>query len=84
MTMSKRTASQWAQNASFWIGVCAGGTFLIEDVRGDVETHVGPPNDPREWGVATKLAEREGTIRKVGYAKTRSSNGSPKVLWSAA
>ncbi len=58
--------------------------FLIEDVR--VFAHsAGVPDAPdsRAWGFVVQAAKRDGTICPVGYAKARSSNGSPKVLWKS-
>lgn len=76
----------WVQTAAEEIGLYAifnPGPFLIEDARVRI-AHVGEPSDPRDWGHAARAAERQKRIRRIGYAATRSSRGSPKVLWAAA
>lgn len=61
------------------------GGFLIEDARNYAETHgLASPPDERAWGSVVRLASKAGSIKSVGYARARSSNNSPKTLWSAA
>ena len=76
----------WVQIAAEEIGLYAvfnPGPFLIEDARERL-AHLDAPHDPRDWGHAARAAERQKLIRRVGFAATRSSRGSPKVLWAAA
>jgi hypothetical protein len=59
-----------------------GESFVGEDIRAFAEANGVPiASDGRYWGHLLKEAERKGAIEKVGFAPTRSSNGSPKVLW---
>ncbi len=80
-------SNDWSQKAADAIGLYAlfnPGPFLIEDARESLSTSVDQPVDPRDWGHAARLAERQKQIRRIGFAATRSSRGSPKVLWAAA
>ena len=56
--------------------------FLTEDVR-KWASKVGfpPAPDGRAWGYIARKASRAGAVRSMGYAKAKSSNNSPKVLW---
>lgn len=57
--------------------------FLTEDVRTWAEKMgFPPPPDERAWGHIAKKAAKAGVVVPIGYAKARSSNNSPKVLWS--
>jgi len=61
--------------------------FLAEDVRAWCETEmaiVGAPESGKAWGAVFKRAARLGIIHHVGYAPSKSSNLSPKTLWTAA
>lgn len=58
--------------------------FLAEDAIEAIGHAVPEPPDGRAWGGVFQRAARAGVIRKVGYAPARSSNLSPKVLWSRA
>lgn len=59
--------------------------FLAEDVREWCEINgLSAPTDGRAWGSVMRRAAKAGLIRPVGYAPSRSSNLSPKVLWRAA
>jgi hypothetical protein len=55
--------------------------FRIEEVA---LSFPDKPPDGRAWGHAARAAQRNGWIRRVGYAPAASSNGSPKCLWEAA
>ena len=57
--------------------------FTIEDARVGC-CDVPPPPDGRARGHIATRARRAGVIVACGYAPTRSSNGSPKVLWRKA
>jgi hypothetical protein len=58
------------------------GQFLAEDfVASGLCT---PPAEPRAWGAVFQCAARRGILRRAGYARARSSNLSPKVLWERA
>lgn len=60
-----------------------GDTFLAEDVRYWARINGLPePPEPRAWGAVIRAASKAGYIRRAGYGKARSSNLSPKVLWS--
>ena len=61
------------------------GGFLIEDARSYAEMNglTAPPDD-RAWGAVARVAKASGVIAPAGYAKAKSSNNSPKVLWVAA
>lgn len=62
-----------------------GRAFVIEEAREWAAKHGLPaPPDARAYGSVVRLARSRGRIRKVGYAPTASSNGSPKCLWQAA
>lgn len=56
--------------------------FLAEDVVYYAEA-VGfrKPHDARAWGAVMQSAARRGLIVRIGYAKAKTSNLSPKVLW---
>lgn len=59
--------------------------FLTEDVRewGEVLGMVDAPLNAKAWGGVMRRCAANGIIRKVGYAPSKSSNMSPKVLWRA-
>lgn len=58
--------------------------FLCEDVREWSEQNGLPAAaQPKAWGRIMRLGARHGIIAKRGYAPAKSSNLSPKVLWSA-
>lgn len=76
---------RWVQTAAAAIVAYAaecGGSFLIEDVR-EARRDITDPPDGRAWGAAARRAAATGLVKRVGYAPSRSSNLSPKVLWSA-
>jgi hypothetical protein len=58
--------------------------FLAEDVVAyAIETcGVDVPPDNRAWGGIFNAASRRNLIIGVGYAKAKTSNNSPKTLWS--
>lgn len=79
-----RVDEGWTDRAAAEIAAFArlkGEPFVIEEVRPEAEARIGTPPDERAWGAATKKAARAGSIKKVGYAPTNSSNRSPKVQW---
>ena len=62
-----------------------GRPFVVEEARAYAEKRGLPdPPDARAYGSVVRLARAKGRIRKVGYAPTASSNGSPKCLWEKA
>lgn len=58
--------------------------FLAEDFSSWAVTNhiIAAPADGRAWGAVLRLAAKRGLVRRVGYAPARSSNMSPKCLWS--
>lgn len=50
-----------------------------EQLRG--KAIVDHPHDYRAWGSVVREAARQGFIVSDGYAKARSSNDSPKIVW---
>lgn len=63
---------------------CCPGQFMAEDVRDNSDRAGLPkPPDPRAWGAVFQRARKSGLIEMVGYAPAKSSNCSPKTLWSA-
>lgn len=61
-----------------------GHPFLAEDVRENAYRYgLIEPSDPRLWGHAARRALKDGGVVRAGFASSRSSNGSPKVLWKA-
>ena len=83
-----RVAAQWTRTAVQAVITYAAArreAFLAEDVREYADQMgVDEPPDARAWGQVFRIAKREGIIVAAGYAPSRSSNGSPKVLWVAA
>lgn len=83
-----RVESGWRFQAMTLVALYArqiGRPFVIEEARAFAEANGLPfPPDGRAWGSATRLAAAKKRIRKVGYAPTASSHGSPKVQWEAA
>jgi hypothetical protein len=62
----------------------SGEPFLAEDARSwAARSGLPEPPEPRAWGAVMQATRRAGFIRRIGYAPARSSNLSPKVLWSA-
>lgn len=63
-----------------------GTKFLGEDVREWAEGQrlVPAAPDERAWGSIFRSAAADGLLKRVGYAPAKSSNLSPKCLWSAA
>ncbi len=58
--------------------------FLTEDFVDWTRGLIAEPPDGRAWGAVMRIAARKGLVRKVGYAPARTSNLSPKCVWSAA
>lgn len=61
-----------------------GECFMAEDIR-DAYAKAGrlTPPDDRMFGAVMQRAAAKGYIRKIGYAPSVSSNGSPKTQWLA-
>lgn len=58
-------------------------TFMVEDARDWCYGQgLDKPHDDRAWGAIVRRASGKGIIRRAGYAAARSSNLSPKVLWT--
>jgi hypothetical protein len=62
-----------------------GEQFLCESVRAwsEAKMLVSEPPTSKAWGSIFKEAAKAGTVCKVGYAPSKSSNLSPKTLWEA-
>ena len=59
--------------------------WMVEDLRQWAKGRGLPdPPDGRAWGAVIQRAARAGTIVRVGWQEAKSSNNSPKGLWSAA
>lgn len=59
-------------------------TFLMEEVRRSLPEDFPEPSDARAWGVVTRKAVKDKIIsRTENYAPARSSNLSPKPVWSS-
>ncbi len=57
--------------------------FMAEDVREwAYASGLPPPPDGRAWGAVMQRARWFGYIKPAGYRAARSSNMSPKVLWT--
>jgi hypothetical protein len=79
--------SQWNEKA--YLALCdyldghIGEEHVGEEIRAALEAiGVPTPQEKRAWGPVLKRAEKNGLLKNVGYAPTKSSNGSPKVLWA--
>ncbi len=84
-----REIAEWSDRAIGLVREFALGSdrpFLTEDVRHWVRlTHELPePPDGRAWGAVMRRAKLAGYIIPAGYRAARSSNLSPKVLWTRA
>lgn len=81
-----RKSQGWSEDALSFFELYANQKpdgFLTEDVRVWAEKMgFPPPPDERAWGHIAKKAAKKGMVVPIGYAKARSSNNSPKVLWS--
>lgn len=85
--MKDQNRTGWANRAFFAVRQVieeqGDSPFLAEDLRFKAaELLDEQPADPRNWGAVMRMAKGEGLIRQTGYAPARSSNRSPKVLWS--
>lgn len=59
--------------------------FLFEEmVEAAKRDGVPEPPDGRAWGGVARRLAKKGLIRNMGYAKAKTSNLSPKVLWCKA
>lgn len=63
------------------MGLATGHTFLAEDVRGGVADAGYHVHDNRALGPVMLRLAKEGLIEQAGFARAKSSNLSPKVLW---
>lgn len=54
--------------------------FLTESIRFALP-QLEAPSDLRAWGQVMRRAAKEGLIERVGFARAKSSNLSPKPLW---
>jgi hypothetical protein len=61
-----------------------GAPFMADDFVLWMKYRIEDPPDPRAWGHVMRAAKRKGLIKGIGYAPSKSSNGSPKVQWQAA
>lgn len=84
---SEHASDRWTELA---VGIVAAyarqhAAFLTEDVRAYAKSlGLADPPDGRAWGGVMKRARARRIIVACGYAPSKSSNLSPKVLWSAA
>jgi hypothetical protein len=57
--------------------------FLTEEARQYAESHgLSEPPDGRAWGHVAKRCQKAGLTVSAGFGAAKSSNGSPKVLWT--
>lgn len=75
---------KWKEDAFF----CAAaiirkteGPFLAEHILPQVVAKIGPPEEPRNFGPVMRWLVTEGYIKHAGFAKAKTSNGSPKYRW---
>lgn len=61
----------------------AKGTFLTEDVR-LASTDLPQPPDNRAWGGVVNRARRDGVVKQVGFAPSRTGHCRPMPVWSRA
>jgi len=82
-----RTVENWTEEAEELFTLYASmhpNGFLTEDVRmWAKKLGFPPPPDGRAWGYIARKASVSGRIKSIGYAKAKSSNNSPKVLWTS-
>ena len=75
---------RWRDDANLivWAYAQTHKQFMAEDARAYAES-VGlpPPPDKRAWGIVFKALSKLGLLFNLGYGPTKSSNGSPKVIW---
>ena len=88
---ANRDRPNWSEDAMlalevFCVAHGSGHRFMTEHVREYVtETRiVDEPVNDKAWGAVMQRAAKNGLIKKVGYAPSKSSNLSPKVLWGVA
>ena len=63
-----------------------GKIFTAEAVRRNAEENGCPkPGDPRAWGGIMQRAEKDGKVKRVGYAKStnRQAHKRPVTIWQA-
>lgn len=59
--------------------------FLFEEiVEAAGRDGISKPPDARAWGAIIRRLAKRGIVRNMGYAKAKTSNLSPKVLWCKA
>ena len=87
---ANRHKQRWSEDAeAALLRYCLahrGQDFLTEQVRewSEFLDLVDAPFNAKAWGGVMRRSAANGVIRKVGYAPSRSSNLSPKVLWRSA
>lgn len=59
----------------------SGQTFLMEDVRAELERRGAAVHDRRALGPVIIGCAKDGLVEKAGFAVAKTSNLSPKVLW---
>ena len=52
--------------------------FTIERARSAIGQRIDQPKELRWWGSVTQTAIKQGVIKPCGWARARSSHGSPK------
>lgn len=81
-----REIAEWTKQAMALFSVYARnstGPFLTEEARQYAESQgLKEPPDGRAWGHIAKSAQRAGIVVSAGFGAAKSSNGSPKVLWT--
>lgn len=82
-----RVSMGWTEQACEAVAryaVRSSDPWLLEDARQYAELNgLSAPPDKRAWGQVVLLLKKRGLIHSAGFGMARSSNGSPKVLWSA-
>jgi hypothetical protein len=79
---AERLDPNWIELAALYLALYADlapEPFLVEQAS---TKYPRRPLDGRAWGQAVRHAARQGWIKRVGYAPSASSNGSPKCLWA--
>lgn len=84
----RECGEDWTERAAqhlreFARRIAVGQPFLIEDARAAAPRSLGEPSNGKAWGPAVQRARKAGYIKGAGFAPARSSNGSPKCLWTA-
>lgn len=77
----------WSEQALAFVVTYAAShdQFMAEDAREYAHKQGLPlPPEGRAWGYVLQSAAKRKLIVRAGYQPARSSNGSPKCLWSKA